>query len=185
MINLVFTKDSIYLKDNPEEFVMMDWERSVMKKHAEIVCRKGGDILEIGFGMGISATYIQEFGCNSHTIVEYHPVVYENLLEWASDKPNVIPIFGNWEIKSPYIKKRSYDGIFYDPYNFTQTNSFRNLVIDVIKPGGVFSYFEAMGKDVFKFGPKLKLEEIYIEEEIPKNLYHNDKRCLVPYVIFD
>ena len=27
-----------------------------MKAHAEITCRNGGHILEVGFGMGISAT---------------------------------------------------------------------------------------------------------------------------------
>ena len=41
--------------------VMSDWEDPIMVKHAEVVTRNGGDILESGFGMGISATHIQSF----------------------------------------------------------------------------------------------------------------------------
>ena len=33
--------------------VMMDWEDSIMEKSAEFICHNKGDILEIGFGMGI------------------------------------------------------------------------------------------------------------------------------------
>ena len=42
---------------------MMDWEDPLMSASAAYICEGGGDILEIGFGMGISAGYIQ-----SHTI---------------------------------------------------------------------------------------------------------------------
>ena len=40
--------------------VMHEWETDMMKRHAEIVCENGGDILEIGFGMGISSDFIQK-----------------------------------------------------------------------------------------------------------------------------
>ena len=59
---LKFTDKKIYYIDSKtgEEIqVMMDWEDELMKKSAEYVCENGGDILEIGFGMGISANYIQ------------------------------------------------------------------------------------------------------------------------------
>ena len=46
---MIFTKNSI-MKDN--QIVMHDWEDLMMKKHAEVVCQNGGDILEIGFGSG-------------------------------------------------------------------------------------------------------------------------------------
>lgn len=51
----------------------MDWEHPIMKRHVEVVCKNGGDILEIGFDMAISANYIQEQNINSYTIVEIHP----------------------------------------------------------------------------------------------------------------
>ena len=59
--------------------VMMDWEDNIMKKSAEFVSHNKGDILEIGFGMGICSDYIQAQGVNSHTIVEIHPQIIEKL----------------------------------------------------------------------------------------------------------
>ena len=69
--------------------IMMAWEHPLMKRHAEIVCQNGGDILEIGFGMGISAQYIQEYDIDSHTIIEIHPEIAEKAREWAEDKDNI------------------------------------------------------------------------------------------------
>lgn len=39
---------------------MMDWETDLMRRHAEIICRKGGDVLNVGFGMGIVDGFIRE-----------------------------------------------------------------------------------------------------------------------------
>jgi len=75
---LIFEANKIYYIDNDLEFeVMMDWEDSIMKASADYVCSNGGDILEIGFGMGISAGHIQANSISSHTIVENHPQVIE------------------------------------------------------------------------------------------------------------
>jgi len=90
---VIFNKDSIMKGDM---IVMHEWEDLMMKKHSEVVCQNGGDILEIGFGMGISANYIQSQDINSHTIIEKDEQVYQKLLEWAEDKPNVKTIFGDW-----------------------------------------------------------------------------------------
>ena len=47
--------------DCPEQEleVMMRWETPIMEKSAAFVCENGGDILEIGFGMGIASDAIQ------------------------------------------------------------------------------------------------------------------------------
>ena len=95
---LVFESDRIYYTDDAgAEFqVMMSWEDSIMKASADYVCEGGGDILEIGFGMGISANYIQANSITSHTIVENHPQVIEKAKAWAADKPNVTIVEGDW-----------------------------------------------------------------------------------------
>ena len=72
---LVFKDDRIIINEEEQApelqiEVMMSWEDSLMKRHAEVVCENGGDVLEIGFGMGIAANYIQELNPSSHTIVE-------------------------------------------------------------------------------------------------------------------
>ena len=64
---LIFNDDSIVCKDDGFE-VMMEWERPIMEKVAEFICANGGDILEVGFGMGISADLIQAQSIDSHTI---------------------------------------------------------------------------------------------------------------------
>ena len=57
---LTFESDKIYYTEGDVELqVMMLWEDSIMKASADYVCENGGDILEIGFGMGLSAEYIQ------------------------------------------------------------------------------------------------------------------------------
>ena len=53
--------------------IMMDWEHPLMKRHAEAVCKNGGDILEIGFGMGDSLfTMLQEQPDSDFIGVEVH-----------------------------------------------------------------------------------------------------------------
>ena len=54
--SLTFDSDKItyqnFTGDTRE--VMMDWEDPIMSASAAYACENGGDILEIGFGMGIS-----------------------------------------------------------------------------------------------------------------------------------
>ena len=35
------------------EAVMMSWELPLMERHAEVICAQGGDVLNIGFGLGL------------------------------------------------------------------------------------------------------------------------------------
>ncbi|MDX1996434.1 MAG: class I SAM-dependent methyltransferase, partial [Thermoanaerobaculia bacterium] len=50
--------------------VMQAWERPLMKALAEAAAQSHGHVLEVGFGMGISASMIQDVGVASYTIVE-------------------------------------------------------------------------------------------------------------------
>lgn len=53
-------KDSVLLDAN-NEAVMMDWEKPIMLAHANLVCQRGGDILNIGFGLGLVDDAIQGY----------------------------------------------------------------------------------------------------------------------------
>ena len=89
---LSFSENKITYTDNDIDIdweVMMDWEDPLMAASAAYVCEGGGDVLEIGFGMGISATYIQSHTINSHTIIENHPQIIPKARAWAADKQNV------------------------------------------------------------------------------------------------
>ena len=112
---LIFEADKIYYTSNNTQYeVMMDWEDTLMSASAAYVCQNGGDILEIGFGMGISAGYIQSHQITSHTIIENHPQVIERLQLWAHDKPNVNVIIGSWYNVKDSLS--TYDGVFYDTF---------------------------------------------------------------------
>ena len=133
---MIFTKNSI-MKDN--QIVMHDWEDLMMKKHAEVVCQNGGDILEIGFGMGISADYIQSQDISSHTIIENDEQIYEKLLEWAEDKPNVKTIFGDWITNLP---EQKFDGVFRDTWGESLGKGvFPLKILNVCKEGTIVTFF--------------------------------------------
>ena len=110
---LTFTANKIYYSEGGTELqVMMDWEDPIMSASAAYVCQNGGDILEIGFGMGISAGYIQSHSIISHTIIENHPDIMPKAKAWAQGKSNVTIITGSWyDVKNDLS---TYDGLFYD-----------------------------------------------------------------------
>lgn len=122
--------------------IMHDAEVLYMKKLSEIVTKNGGDILEIGFGMHISADFIQSNkNVTSHTIIEVHPEMYTRALEWAKDKPNTKIIFGDWINVLP-LKDKKFDGIFYDTYNDINQNKILDYLKSNCKPGTIVGLFE-------------------------------------------
>ena len=109
--SLTFESNKITI-DGVGDEVMMDWEHSIMSASAAYITENGGDILEIGFGMGISAGYMHSHSIDSHTIVENHPEIIPKAVHWASNKSNVTIVSQSW-----YGVRNSlgtFDGIFYD-----------------------------------------------------------------------
>ena len=117
--------------------VMMSWESPIMEKSAEYVCQSKGDILEIGFGMGICSDYIQAQGVSSHTIVEIHPQIISRLNTWASGKSNVTIVEGDWSS----VSLSTYDGIFLDTYGDKNLDSFKSFVASKGKAGAKVTYW--------------------------------------------
>ena len=118
--------------------VMMDWESSIMEKSADFVCHNKGDVLEIGFGMGLCSDYIQAQGVNSHTIVEIHPQIIERLNTWASGKSNVTVVEGDWNSVSGL---GTYDGIFIDTYGDDNWFNFKDFALAKAKSGAKITYW--------------------------------------------
>lgn len=176
--NLVFSKNKITIDSTSEE-VMMDWEKPLMQKHAEIVCHNNGDVLEIGFGMGISADYIQALKPKTHTIIEMHPQIFEKLKTWAKGKKNVQIIFGDWyEVQN---QLGLYDGIFFDTFSDDHVVSLKELVINTLKPNGKFTYFNPLQS---KDQHLIDLYATYdiIDVDPPSNSYFNEKKYYLPTV---
>ena len=110
---LIFSDDKITISGSNID-VMMDWEAPIMSASAAYVTQGGGDILEVGFGMGISANYIQSHSISSHTIIENHPQVISKSREWASGKSNVTIVSQSWQEVTQSLG--TFDGIFFDDF---------------------------------------------------------------------
>ena len=149
--------------------VMMTWEAPIMEKVAEFICHNSGDILEIGFGMGICSDYIQAQGVNSHTIIEIHPQVLERLNTWASGKSNVTIIEGDWNTVSGLS---TYDGIFLDTFGDESLDNFKTFALSKVKSGGKITYWnnEEREDNLYSFD-SVSYEQISVSPD--SNIYTN------------
>ncbi|KAM7514400.1 hypothetical protein LguiA_003983 [Lonicera macranthoides] len=140
---ITFSEDK--LMDSNNKAIMMAWEKPLMEAHAKAVCSGGGHILNIGFGMGLVDSAIQQYGPVSHTIVEAHPEVYDRMLHsgWG-EKENVKIIFGPWQDVLSQLE--SYDGIFFDTYGeyYEDMKEFHQHLPTLLKPGGIYSFFNGL-----------------------------------------
>ena len=132
---LIFEDDKIVTEDDRE--VMMSWESPIMEKSAEFICQSKGDVLEIGFGMGICSDYIQAQDVSSHTIVDIHPQIIEKLKAWADGKSNVIIEQGDWNSAD----LETYDGIFLDTFADDSLDNFKEFAIAKAKSGAKTTYW--------------------------------------------
>jgi guanidinoacetate N-methyltransferase len=136
------------------QHVMQDWEAPLMRAMAAHVASAGGDVLEIGFGMGISASHILDFGVRSYTVLEANGDVAETFSDWQRRFPDtdtkLIP--GAWQQTLPTLGL--FDGILFDTYPTDEGEYLEHVVGDStfaahffphaathLRPGGVFTYY--------------------------------------------
>ena len=174
---LTFEDTKIVEEDGVE--VMMDWEDLIMSKSAEYICESKGDILEIGFGMGICADYIQSQGVNSHTIVEIHPQIIEKLNAWASDKSNVTIIEGDWNSVSGL---NTYDGIFIDTFGDDNWSSFKSFALSKTKSEAKITYWNNFSEERNEHSfDNISFEQLSVSPD--NNSYFNGNTYYMPKVV--
>lgn len=141
-----FQKDpegkEILLKDGKFQ-VMMEWEKPYMEACIHAL-HPTGDVLEIGFGCGYSASAIQSYKPRSHTIIEYHPTVAQKAREWAADKEGVTIIEDTWQNCVSSLGK--FDAIFFDDYPL-ESEKEQN---DKVKEKQKASFIVEKGKELIK-----------------------------------
>lgn len=155
-------KDGALVTKSHQDGVMMDWETDLMalgcaslfkgctedsQKDPEI------NILNIGFGMGIVDTMIQERKPTKHYICEAHPDVLKKLKDdgWY-DKPNVVILAGRWQEQLDKLLSAGnvyFNGIYYDTFSehYSDMLELFDYVVGLLKPHGVFSFFNGLGAD--------------------------------------
>lgn len=159
--------------------VMEDWETSYMEELAKISVSKGGDVLELGYGMGISANFIQKGKIKKHTIIEANHDVAKKARVFAKKAPHKTEILeGFWEEVIEKIPDNSLNGILFDTYPLTEKELYQNhftffpFAYKKLKKGGVFTYYS---DEIKNFG-KVHIEKLKEAGFELKNI----KRKVVP-----
>lgn len=212
---LEYTDDALVTEEN-RDGVMMEWEDQIMRLAAETMFPKSLEsnqdaiVLNIGFGMGIIDTYIQEKSPKLHYICEAHPDVLQKMKQdgWY-EKPNVIILEGRWQDTLNKLLDDGeifFDGIYYDTFSehYQDMLDLYDIVVGLIKPEGVFSFFNGLGADreicydVYKkiveidvatYGMKCDFETIDITKILPdwkdvKRSYYNCNYYYHPRISF-
>ncbi|KAF4756515.1 hypothetical protein FOZ63_033258, partial [Perkinsus olseni] len=97
--------------------VMQKWEAPYMHALAELATSKGGRVLELGFGLGLSASAVQKHDIDEHIIIEANKDVFKRLQAFASRAPHkVTPMLGLACDVVATLPDNSIDGILYDTY---------------------------------------------------------------------
>jgi guanidinoacetate N-methyltransferase len=144
----VYTDDTLRIAGHP---VMEAWETSYMHRLARIVAGGGGRILEVGYGMGISATAVLAHPeVTSYTVIDCHPDVAARALEQLRSDIAVsraTVLVGFWEEVTGKLRSESFDGILFDTYPLAAQEVHRNhfaffpAAHRLLRPGGVLTYY--------------------------------------------
>ena len=155
-------KDGALVTKDRKDGVMMSWETDLMRmgcdslfKGANIDDEKDDEvnILNIGFGMGIIDTMINKKNPTKQYICEAHPDVLAKLRRdgWY-EKPNVVILEGRWQEQLNKLLSEGnvfFNGIYYDTYSehYEDMLELFDIVVGILKPHGVFSFFNGLGAD--------------------------------------
>lgn len=185
---LFTTEEFIYTEHN-RHYVMHRCETSIMQKQAEITTRNGGNILEIGFGMHISADFITSNpNVTSYSVIEIHPEQYEKALEWAKTKTIPIKVYlGDWTDVLPLLDEK-FDGVFFD----TDTDGRIRYFLDKVKPNCkkdtvVTFYAYYLGDNRLTPVTINYTDEEYenFPDALKRNKLFNGKRYVMRYTVFN
>jgi guanidinoacetate N-methyltransferase len=136
-----------------DDEIMEDWQLPLMQAMADAATEARGDVLEIGFGRGVSAEMIQQRAPRSHTLVECNASVIARFDAWRaghSDR-DIRMIAGRWQ--DVIDRMGEYDAIFFHTYPMDEQEYIEHAVNSAtyaehffataaahLRAGGVFTY---------------------------------------------
>jgi spermidine synthase len=96
---------------------MQAWERELMHQAADILCSFGGELLEVGLGLGLSALRIAANPrTRRHQVIEKYPQVINLFRQRNPDVPACLELIcADWFEYVRELPPSSVDGIFFDP----------------------------------------------------------------------
>jgi len=197
-MKLKFIKDSfgkeLLTDENEIHQVMMEWEKPYMKKSIDLL-KPYGSVLEIGFGMGYSATEI----CNTdevteYTVIECSPAVWKQFEKWEKTQRDNIKINlvkGRWQDMLETLE--TFDCVYFDDYNgdsqteaHTRFNKFLYRVLsNHVKIGTKISLYSTANRDVFSNINCIKYEHNEYDIDIPEycNYARGNKMYIPVYTV--
>eukprot|EP00754_Rhynchopus_humris_P050595 Rhum_TRINITY_DN9051_c0_g1::Rhum_TRINITY_DN9051_c0_g1_i1::g.31508::m.31508/K00542/GAMT; guanidinoacetate N-methyltransferase len=171
------TDDHVYIDGHP---VMELWEKPYQNAIVKVATSKGGKVLEVGFGMALSATAIQTHDIEEHVIIEACPDVFKRLQAWAAKQPHkVTPLFGLWQDVVKTLPDDDFDGIYYDTYPNNEESQhvhqfeFIKEGRRILKQGGVLTYCNLTSLGVLR--PKFTRSGLS-DHDCWKNLFNETQR---------
>jgi len=153
--------------------VMQKWETPYMGELARIATSNGGRVLEVGFGMAISARAVQQYEHTEHIIMEANGDVYKRLVAFKETYPKVTPMGpALWQDSVDQLEDGCIDGILYDTYplnaeeQHTHQFDFLKQARRLLRPGGVLTYCNLTSLGVLK-NEYESWEELFEKTQLP------------------
>jgi spermidine synthase len=132
--------------------VMQYWEAPIMQQLAAFATRRRGRVLEVGFGLGISADFAISLGCTEYVIVEAHPLIAATAREWAARQTTTVTVVdGFWQDRIHQLG--AFDGIIFDTFPLHEGEQSKNhfpfipVARTLLSPGGFFTYYSDETRD--------------------------------------
>lgn len=175
----VVNSDRLDINNYP---VMQRWETPFMMELAKVACENRGRVLEVGFGMGISARAIQQLQVQEHIILEANKSVFDKLQTFISSCNHPIVAHGPafWQDSIDLIQDESLDGILYDAYpvvwdeQHTHQFDFIAKAYKKMLPGGILTYCNLTSFGVLR-GRYDTWETLFNETQLPQLI-----KCGIP-----
>ena len=176
----------ILCNEDESHQIMMEWEKPYMEKSIEVL-NPFGKVLEIGFGMGYSATKI----CSFENVKEYHviecmPIVWEKFEKFKTEQQHMRPdlkmnlIKGRWE--DVLQTTEAFNCIYFDDYilnaemqvNVNDVNRILRFLCKVLLKhsmiGTRISFYSTINcKEMYKNVNCINVECIEYKIDIPEN----------------
>jgi guanidinoacetate N-methyltransferase len=140
---LTYTSDGLNIGKHQ---VMQYWERPIMRQLALFATRRKGRVLEIGFGLGISANYIMDFGCDEYCVIEAHPAIAEKARTWGKQQSVPVTVIEDFWQNAICCLGR-FDGILFDTFPLRTEERSKNhfpflpIAKTVLSKSGCLAYY--------------------------------------------
>jgi len=136
---IYYTEDGRLMEKDTGYAIMMDWEKPLMDFQAKQICQNGGDIINIGYGMGFADNEIEKHNPKTHSIIEIHPTVQNRILSLGWHKKSHMRLyFGDWRSFKGRLPK--FDGIYFDTWD-EEMEEYIDMLPSIMKPTSIATFF--------------------------------------------